>query len=211
MPRRQLEAILGRIERVAGTTHHRRERRWSRSLRHRVLLACVALRTNLTFRELAACASIPPSTAHRIVAALTPMLASLLPSPPRDRRLSWIVDGTLIPTRDHRCATKSKNCRSSCNAQILIQQRDLRIVATSAGGPGHRNDRVHYRESPIAALCRAHERGLADGGLPRLSRAHHTGVSRQLDRSQRGLASPSLSQGARRARHRQTQELARPP
>jgi hypothetical protein len=29
----------------------------------------------------------------------------------RSRRWSWIVDGTLIPTRDHQRAAKSKNYR----------------------------------------------------------------------------------------------------
>lgn len=66
---------------------------------------------------------------------------------PRDRRESWVVDDTLIPTRDHRRAARSKNYRWSCNAQILIRRRYLRIVATTAGGPGNRNDPVHYRGS----------------------------------------------------------------
>jgi hypothetical protein len=69
-----------------------------------------------------------------------------------DRRESWVVDGTLIPTRDHSHAAKSKNYRWSCNAQILIRRRDLRIVATTAGGPGNRNDPVHYRGSWIETL-----------------------------------------------------------
>jgi len=81
-----------------------------------------------------------------------------------DRRESWVVDGTLIPTRDHRRAARSKNYRWSCNAQVLIRRRDLRIVATTAGGPGNRNDPVHYRGSNIEALCKQHGRVLADGG-----------------------------------------------
>jgi hypothetical protein len=82
----------------------------------------------------------------------------------RDRRESWVVDGTLVATRDHRRAARSKNYRSSCNAQILARRRDLRILATSAGGPGNRNDPIHYRASPVAALCREHGRVPADGG-----------------------------------------------
>ena len=83
---------------------------------------------------------------------------------PRDRRESWVVDDTLIPTRDHRRAARSKNYRWSCNAQILIRRRYLRIVATTAGGPGNRNDPVHYRGSTVEALCKQHGRVLADGG-----------------------------------------------
>jgi hypothetical protein len=141
----------------------RRGRPWSRPLRQRLVIACAALRTNLTMRELAATFDISKSTAHRIVSSITPHLAALA-EPVRDHRSSWVVDGTLIPTRDHRCAARSKNYRWSCNAQVLVRRRDLRIVATSAGGPGSRNDPVHYRGSRVERLCRAHGRVLADGG-----------------------------------------------
>ena len=56
----------------------RRGRPPVRSLIHRVLLTCVALRTNLTVRELAAIAGIPRSTVHRIVASMTPRLAATM-------------------------------------------------------------------------------------------------------------------------------------
>lgn len=143
----------------------RRGRPWRRSLRQRVVIACAALRTNLTMRELAASFAISKSAVHRIIATLTPRLAALAASArPRDRRESWVLDGTLVPTRDHRCAAKSKNYRWSCNVQIMVRRRDLRIVGTSAGGPGNRNDPVHYLRSPLQALCTWHGRVLADGG-----------------------------------------------
>jgi hypothetical protein len=129
-----------------------------------VLIACAALRTNLTTRELAAVFQISKSAAHRIVATITPRLAALFHDVAnRDRRCSWIVDGTLIPTRDHSHAAKSKNDRYSCNAQVLCR-RDLEVVATAAGGPGNRNDPVHHRGSEIQVLCKRHGRVLADGG-----------------------------------------------
>jgi hypothetical protein len=103
------------------------------------------------------------SSAHRIVSTMTARLATFAHAS-LDRRDSWIVDGTLVPTRDHRGAARSKNYRWSCNAQVLARRRDLRIVATAAGGPGNRNDPVHYRGSAIQALCRLHGRVLADGG-----------------------------------------------
>ena len=130
----------------------RRGRPWSRSRRHRVLIACAALRTNLTIRELAASFAITKSAAHRIVQAMIPLLAGLARDTRlHDRRESWVVDGTLIPMRDHRRAARSKNYWWSCNAQVLIRRRDLTVVATAAGGPGNRNDTIHYRGSAIEA------------------------------------------------------------
>ena len=117
----------------------------------RVLLTCIALRTNLTFRELALLVGTTKSTAHRIVAALVPRLALLASSARHDQRWSWIVDGTLVPTRDHIAAARSKNYRWSCNAQVLVRRRDLRVIAASAGGPGNCNDTVDYRGSVVAS------------------------------------------------------------
>lgn len=158
--RRQLAAIIQRLP-----AEPRRGRPWSCSRRVRVVIACAALRTNLTLRELAALLDMSKSAVHRIVATMTPHLADAgAKHRPTDRRETWVVDGTLIPTRDHRRAARSKNYRWSCNAQVLIRRRDLRIIATTAGGPGNRNDPVHYRGSNIEALCRHHGRVLADGG-----------------------------------------------
>jgi hypothetical protein len=57
----------------------------------------------LTIRELAASFAISKSATHRIVSTMTPRLAALgTQNRPKDRRESWVVDGTLIPTRDHR-------------------------------------------------------------------------------------------------------------
>jgi hypothetical protein len=158
--RRRLTAVIRLLR-----SEPQHGRPWSCSLAQRILITCAALRTNLTVRELAASFAISKSAAHRIVSTMTPRLAALAaPSCPTDRRESWVVDGTLIPTRDHRRAARSKNYRWSCNAQILIRRRDLRIVDTIAGGPGNRNDSVHYRGSNIEALCKQHGRVLADGG-----------------------------------------------
>jgi len=137
----------------------------SARLPRRVVVACASLRTNLTLRELAAVFGMSTSQVHRIVANLVPRIAALLAtSNSGDRRRTWIVDGTLVPTRDHRLAAKSKNDRWACNAQILVRHCDRRVVAIAAGGPGHRNDPVHYRGSAVERLCRLQGRVLADGG-----------------------------------------------
>ncbi|HET7372099.1 MAG TPA: transposase family protein [Gemmatimonadaceae bacterium] len=162
---RRLAWLLGNLP-----TASRRGRPWSCSRRRRVLIACAALRSNLTIRELAASFGISKSAVHRIVATVVPQLASLASADSlRDRRRSWVVDGTLIPTRDHARAARSKNDRGSCNAQVLVRRCDLRVVAAITRGPGNRNDPVHYRGSSIQALCQQHGRVLADGGYRGLS------------------------------------------
>ena len=129
------------------------------------MVACASLRTHLTMRELAAVFAMSKSQAQRIIADLVPRLAALLDSRRYDdRRRTWIVDGTLVPTRDHAGAAKSKNYRWSCNLQILVRHVDRRVIAVAGGGPGNRNDTIHYRGSNVQALCQQHRRVLADGG-----------------------------------------------
>lgn len=143
----------------------RRGRPWALSLEQRVVIACTSLRTNLTMRELAAVFSISRAQAHRIVTDIVQRIAMRLAlSPCGDRRRSWIVDGTLVPTRDHGAAGKSKNYRWSCNAQVLVRRDDLLVIAVAGGGPGNRNDPIHYRGSDVERLCQRHGRVLADGG-----------------------------------------------
>ena len=125
----------------------------------------MGLRTNLTVRELAAVFAISKSQAHRVLADMTGRIASLLATTiVADRRWSWVVDGTLVPTRDHSTAAKAKNYRWSCNVQVLVRRADLRVIAIAGGGPGNRNDPVHYRTSTVEARCQHHARVLADGG-----------------------------------------------
>ncbi|MEI5527954.1 transposase [Streptomyces brasiliscabiei] len=51
-----------------------------------------------------------------------------------------IVDGTLVPTRDHSIAGQSKNYRYSTNHQVVIDT-DTRLVAPVGRPlPGNRND-----------------------------------------------------------------------
>lgn len=144
----------------------RRGRPWALPLDQRVVIACTSLRTNLTIRELAAVFGISRAQAHRIVTDIVQRIAALVASTPsaRDRRHSWVVDGTLVPTRDHSIAAKAKNYRWSCNAQVLIRRTDLHVIAVGGGGPGNRNDPLHYRGTEIQRLCQLHGRVLADGG-----------------------------------------------
>ena len=129
----------------------RRGRPWALPLEQRVVIACTSLRTNLTVRELAAVFAISRAQAQRIVTDIVERIAALVASSTvrSDRRQSWIIDGTLVPTRDHSVAAKSKSYRWSCNAQILVRRADLHVIAVAGGGPGNRNDPIHYRGSEI--------------------------------------------------------------
>ncbi|CAN5345498.1 hypothetical protein BH23ACT9_BH23ACT9_39520 [soil metagenome] len=148
-------------------------RPWALPLASRVLLAAAALRTNLTVRQLAAIIDISKSQAHRIIDHLTPLLAGLLDATvDDDKRWSWTVDGTLIPTRDHRSAGKSKNYRYSTNAQILSRRSDLLVIAVDGGGPGNRNDTIHYRGTDLQRRCVEHGRVYADGGYRGIPELH---------------------------------------
>lgn len=91
-----------------GVDEVRRGRPWSLSLQDRVLLVAAYWRTNLTLRQLAPLFGISKAEANRIIDHLGPLLAL-----ERRRRFRkdavLIVDGTLVPTRDHRIAEQSKN------------------------------------------------------------------------------------------------------
>jgi hypothetical protein len=73
-----------------------------------VLVACVALRTNLTVRELAAVFAISKSQAHRIVANVTARLAALLDE-------SGDLRSTVVVDRRWHC---SSHARSSVRCEI---------------------------------------------------------------------------------------------
>ncbi|MFF9627285.1 transposase [Streptomyces griseosporeus] len=51
-----------------------------------------------------------------------------------------IVDGTLVPTRDHAAAEQSKNYRYSTNHQVVIDADTRLVVAVGRPLPGNRND-----------------------------------------------------------------------
>ncbi|MBB4795435.1 hypothetical protein BJY54_006047 [Streptomyces nodosus] len=51
-----------------------------------------------------------------------------------------IVDGTLVPTRDHTVAEQSKSYRYPTNHQVVIDADSRRVVAVGQPLPGNRND-----------------------------------------------------------------------
>lgn len=85
----------------------RRGRPWSLPLEDRVLLVAAYWRINLTLRQLAPPFGTSKSAVGRIVDHLGPSMA-LRPRKRFPKDTVLIVDGTLVPTRDHTIAEQSK-------------------------------------------------------------------------------------------------------
>jgi hypothetical protein len=137
-------------------------RQWALDLPDRVLLVAAYWRTNLTMRQLGPLFGVSHSAAHRVIDTIGPLLAL---APVRRRRIDQvaIVDGTLVPTRDHRLAAPSKNYRYSANLQVAIDADTRLVIALGDPQPGNRHDSVVYRSSGIDKKL-AGRPVLADGG-----------------------------------------------
>jgi hypothetical protein len=124
-------------------------RQWGLPLADRVLLLAVYWRTNLTLRQVAPLFGISRAAAHRVVDSLSDLLA-LAPATRRRADQVAIVDGTLVPTRDHRLAAPSKNYRYSANIQVAIDADTQLVIAVGDPLPGNRHDSPAFRESGMA-------------------------------------------------------------
>lgn len=115
-----------------------------------MLLVTAHWRTNLTLRQLAPPFGISKSAADRIIGRTGPLLA-----PESTKRFCrdtvLIVDGTLVPTRDHKIAEQSKNYRYSTNHRVVIDASTRLIVVVGQPLPGNRNDCRAWTESGAEA------------------------------------------------------------
>ncbi|CAL9452278.1 IS5 family transposase IS112 [Streptomyces sp. enrichment culture] len=140
----------------------RRGRPWSLPLEDRALLVAAYWRTNLTLRQLALLFGVSKSAADRIINDLGPRLA--LQQRRRYRKDTvLIVDGTLVPTRDHTVAEQSKNYRYSTNHQVVIDADTRLVVAVGRPLPGNRNDCKAWELSGAKATV-GKTTVIADGG-----------------------------------------------
>lgn len=122
---RQFSKLITALRRE-GADPVRKGRPWSLPLEDRVLLVAAYWRTNLTLRQLALLFGVSKSAADRIIDHLGPSLA--LQQRKRFRKDTvLIVDGTLVPTRDHSIAEQSKTShvagRSSKGSGSKVQGR----------------------------------------------------------------------------------------
>ncbi|CCK24998.1 Putative transposase for insertion sequence element IS112 [Streptomyces davaonensis JCM 4913] len=152
------------VLRREGADAIRKGRRWSLLLEDRALLVAAYWRTNLTMRQLAPLFGVSKSAVDRIIDHLGPMLA-LQPCKRFAKDTVLIVDGTLIPTRDHSVAERSKNYRYSTNHQVVIDADTRRVVVVGRPLTGNRNDCKAWEESGAKAAV-VKTLTIADGGYP---------------------------------------------
>ncbi|REK91829.1 IS5/IS1182 family transposase [Streptomyces inhibens] len=137
---------------------------WSLPLDDRVLPVAAYWRTNLTLRQLAPLFRVSKSAADRIVAHTGPLLA--LKQRQRFRKDTvLILDGMLVPIRDHAVAEQSKNYRYSTNLQVVVDADSRRVVVVGRPVPGNRNDCKAWSESGAKAAV-GKTTTTADGGYP---------------------------------------------
>ncbi|MFE6039908.1 transposase [Streptomyces sp. NPDC056452] len=147
-----------------GADEVRRGHPWSLQLSDRILLVVTYWRTNLTMRRLAPLFGVSKSAAGRIIDHLGPLLA-LRPRRRFAKDTALIVDGTLVPTRDHTVAEQSKNYRYSTNHQVVIDADGRLVVVVGQPLPGNRNDCKAWAESGAKAAV-GNTTTIADGGYP---------------------------------------------
>ncbi|MEU2231692.1 transposase [Streptomyces vietnamensis] len=155
--------LLTALRRDGADVVHR-GRPWDLPLEDRVLLVTAYRRTNLTLRQLAPLFGVSKSTAGRVINHLGPLLA-LRPRKRFTKDTVLIVDGTLIPTRDHAIAERSKNYRYSTNHQVLIEAGTRLVVVVGRPLAGNRNDRKAWEETGAKAAV-GKTLTIADGGYP---------------------------------------------
>lgn len=121
-------------------------------------------RTNLTLRQLAPLFGVSKSTAGRVINHLGPLLA-LQPRRRFAKGTVLIVDGTLVPTRDHAIAERSKNYRYSTNHQVVIDADTRLVVVVGRSLAGNRNDCKAWEESGAKAAV-GNTVTIGDGDYP---------------------------------------------
>ncbi|MDX3772459.1 MULTISPECIES: transposase [unclassified Streptomyces] len=152
------------VLRRAGVDTDHRGRPWGLSLDNRTLPVTAYWRTNLTMRQLAPLFGISKSAVDRIIDHLGPLLA-LQPRRRFAKDAVLIVDGTLVPTRDHEVAEQSKNDRYSTNHQVVIDADTRLVVVVGQPLPGNRNDYKAWGESGAKDAV-GRTTTIADGGYP---------------------------------------------
>jgi hypothetical protein len=113
-------------------------------------------------RQIAPQFGISKSAADRIIGHLGP-LPALQPRQRFRKDSMLIVDGTLVPTRDHAVAEQSENYRYSTAHQVVIDADTHLVVVVGRPLPGNRHDSRGWEESGAKAAV-GKTMTIADGG-----------------------------------------------
>lgn len=128
-------------------------------------------RANFTLRQLVSLFGESKSYAGRVIDRLGPKLA-LRQRERFAKDAALIVDGTLVPTRDHIVAEQSKNYRYSTNHQVVIDA-DSRFVVVAGRFPATAMTARHGSSglgtAVAAATARQHRTILASAGASQQS------------------------------------------
>ncbi|MYS12873.1 transposase [Streptomyces sp. SID4982] len=151
-----------RALRRKGADVARRGGPWGIPLEDRVLLVAACWRTNLTLRQLAPLFGVSKSAASRIVRHAGPFL-TFRPRKRFHKDAVLIVGGTLVPTRAHAVAERSKNYRYSTNHQVVIDADTQLVVVVGRPLPGNRNACKAWELSGAKAAV-GNTAVIADGG-----------------------------------------------
>lgn len=180
------------VLRREGADAVRKGRPWGLPPEDRAPLVAAYWRTNLTMRQLAPLFGVSKWAADRIVDPPGPIRA--LQSRKRFAKDTvLIVDGTLVPTRDHTIAERSKSYWYSTGHQVVIDADTRLVVVVGRPLAGNRNDCKAGEESGAKAAV-GKTLTIADGGCPgtglviphRRERSQtETSFSRERERSSR--------------------------
>ncbi|MET8168542.1 transposase family protein [Streptomyces sp. NPDC005329] len=146
----QFARLVALVRRRGGDVQ--RGRPWRLPLEDRVLMVATYWRTNLTLRQVAPLFGISKSAADRILDHLAPLLAISPARRPRKDTV-YIVDSTLVATRDRSITALSRNHRYSTNLQVDIDANSRLVVAIGLPLPGSRNDCQAFTESGVNQAC----------------------------------------------------------
>ncbi|WP_426501743.1 transposase [Streptomyces sp. D54] len=160
-----LDQLVHQLRGERGSDVVRKGRPWGLPLEDRARLVTAYWRTNLTMRQLAPLFGVSKSAADRIIDHLGPRLA-LQPRQRFAKDTVLIVDGTLVPTRDHTIAERSKNYPYSTNHQVVIDADTRHVVVVGRPLAGNRNGCRAWEESGARAAV-GKTLVIADGGYPR--------------------------------------------
>ncbi|WP_234351230.1 transposase [Streptomyces sp. H021] len=126
------------------------------------LLVTAYWRTTLAMRQLTPLFGTSKSAADRIMNNLGPMFA-LHPRKRFAKDTVLIVDGTLVPTREHTVAERSKKYRYSTNLQVAVDADTRLVVVVGRPLAGNRNDCRAWEESGADAAVSG-TTTITDGG-----------------------------------------------